>query len=121
MTDNLVHPDLSDSIPSDKRGYIHTVVGAAFALLVTLGFMNDTVALTIAGVAIALADLVLVLIYTTASWRKALYPVLYGVGSVLALIGTFNDVQISAMIGLAVAILGTQFAAAKTPVVVEAN
>lgn len=106
-----------DSIPADKRGYLHSVAGAAFVLLVTLGYLGESEVAVIGGAAVAVIDLVLVLIYTRNMWRKALYPVLYGVGAILAMVGVFNEVEVAAIAGLVAAVLGTQVAAAKTPVI----
>lgn len=106
-----------DAIAPDTRGYLHTVAGAAIALLATLSIISDLWATAIAAVVVAAIDLVLVLKYTRANWRKAAYPLVYALGGVLILVGTFNEAQVAAIIGLAVAVLGTQFAAAKTPTV----
>lgn len=114
---NPTGADYMDKVPPQTRGYIHTIAGAAFTLLMVLGYLDQNTVATIAAVAVAAIDLVLVLIYTRSAWRMALYPLLYGVGGILSLIGTFNEVQITAIIGLALAVLGTQYAAAKTPVV----
>lgn len=105
-----------DKVPGPTRGYIHTVVGALFVLIGTLGYLNSVEIAVIAAVVIAIADLILVLRYTRNAWRKALYPVLYASGGLLLLIGTFSEVQVAAIIGLGVAVLGTQLAAAKAPV-----
>lgn len=104
-----------EKVPAPTRGYIHSIVGAAFVLLLAFSLLNANEAAAIAGVIIALADLVLVLIYTRATWRKAMYPLLYAGGSALALFGTFNEAQVAAIVGLALTVLGTQVAAAKAP------
>lgn len=110
-----------DSVAAPTRGYIHSIVGAVFVLVATLGYLNSSEIAVIMAVVVALADLVLVLIYTRTAWRKALYPVLYAGGGALLLVGTFNEAQVAAIIGLGVAVLGTQIAAAKAPVVVEGS
>lgn len=109
-------PHKVDSIPADKRGYLHSVAGAAFVVLTTLGLLNDTAAPVIAAVVVAAIDLVLVLIYTRDAWRKALYPLLYAGGGVAVLLGTFSEAEVAAILGLVATVLGTQVAAAKTPV-----
>lgn len=106
-----------DTVPADKRGYLHSIAGAAFVLLVTLGYLGESEVAVIGGAAVAVIDLVLVLIYTRNMWRKALYPVLYGGGAILAMVGVFNEVEVAAIVGLVAAVLGTQVAAAKTPVI----
>lgn len=115
-TPHPASPDFVDKIPADKRGYFHSIVGAAFVLLVTLGYLNDSNAAVIGGAALAAVDLALVLAYTRSAWRKALFPVLYGGGAILAMVGVFNEVEVAAIVGLVAAVLGTQVAAAKTPV-----
>lgn len=109
-------PDYMDKVPANQRGYFHTIAGAAIALLTVFGYLNGSLAAAIGVALIAAIDLVLVLMHTRANWRKALYPVLYAGGSILVIIGVVNEVQIGAILGLALAVLGTQFAAAKTPV-----
>lgn len=106
-----------DAIPAGKRGYIHAVVGALFALLMSFALYNDSILTMIMAIVLAVADLILVLIYTRNKWRQALYPVLYLAGGGLATLGVVNEVQATAIIGLALAVLGTQVAAAKTPVI----
>jgi predicted RND superfamily exporter protein len=110
-----------DKLPAETRGYFHTIAGAAFVLLATLGILNDQQIAVFLAVAVAAIDLVLVLLHVRAKWRYALYPLLYAGGGVLVLLGYFNEVEVTAIIGLAVAVLGTQFAAAKTPVVIESQ
>lgn len=111
--------DYMDKVPSDKRGYFHAIAGAAIALLATFGWVNDSMAAAIGAAIIAAVDLVLVLTYTRTAWRKALYPLLYAGGAILVLVGVANDAEIGAILGLAVAVLGTQVAAAKTPVALD--
>lgn len=108
-----------DKVPADKRGYFHTLAGAVIALIATFGFVTGNEVAAVGAVAVAAIDLVLVLMHTRANWRKAAYPLVYALGGVLILIGTFNELQVAAIVGLAVAVLGTQFAAAKTPVAVD--
>ena len=106
-----------DAIPANKRGYIHAVVGALFALLMSFALYSDSILTMVMAIVLAAADLVLVLIYTKSKWRQALYPLLYLVGTFVASLGVVNEVQATAIIGLALAVLGTQVAAAKTPVI----
>lgn len=108
-----------DKVPADKRGYFHTLAGAAIALIATFGVVTSNDVAAISAVAIAAIDLILVLMHTRTNWRKAAYPLVYALGGVLILIGIFNELQVAAIVGLAVAVLGTQFAAAKTPVTVD--
>lgn len=108
-----------DKVPAPTRGYLHTLAGAVIALIATFGIVSDSEIAVIGAVVIAAIDLVLVLIYTRAAWRKAAYPLVYSLGGVLMLVGIFNELQVAAIIGLAVAVLGTQFAAAKAPTVIE--
>lgn len=115
MTNTATHK--VDSIPSDTRGYLHAVTGAAFVVLTTLGLLNDAAAPVIAAVVVAAIDLALVLVYTRDAWRKALYPLLYAGGGVAVLLGTFNEAEVAAILGLVATVLGTQVAAAKTPVI----
>lgn len=109
-------PDYIDKIPANQRGYFHTVAGAVIALLAIYGYLNGSLVAAIGVAVTAAIDLILVLMHTRANWRKALYPVLYAGGSILVIVGVVNEVQIGAILGLAIAVLGTQFAAAKTPV-----
>lgn len=108
-----------DKVPADKRGYFHTLAGAVIALVATFGIVTGNEVTAITAVIVAAIDLALVLVHTRANWRKAAYPLVYALGGALLLIGIFNELQVAAIIGLAVAVLGTQFAAAKTPAVVE--
>lgn len=108
-------PDYMDKVPASKRGYFHSVAAAAMVLLATFSWLDQNLLLAIGVAVVAAIDLALVLAYTRAAWRKALYPLLYAVGPILVIVGVANEFQVGAVIGLAVAILGTQIAAAKTP------
>lgn len=106
-----------DRIPAKTRGTLHSISGAAIALLVTFAWIQDSQAAVIGAVVIAAIDLVLVLVYTRSSWRLALYPLLYAGGGVLVVYGVFTDAETGAILGVAAAILGTQVAAQNTPAV----
>lgn len=114
-----VDTSYADKIPADKRGYFHSVAAAAMVLLATFSWLDDNLLLAVGVAVVAAIDLALVLAYTRNAWRKALYPLLYALGPILVIVGVANELQIGAVIGLAVAILGTQIASTKTPVVVE--
>lgn len=114
-----VDTSYADKIPADKRGYFHSVAAAAMVLLATFSWLDDNLLLAVGVAVVAAIDLALVLAYTRNAWRKALYPLLYALGPILVIVGVANELQISAVIGLAVAILGTQIASTKTPVTVE--
>lgn len=115
---DIVDTDYTDSIPANTRGWIHSVVGAVFALLLAFAFISQAHAAVIGAAVIAGIDLVLVLFYTRNAWRKALYPLLYAGGAALAVFGVFSETEIAAIIGLGVTMLGTQVASSKTPVTV---
>lgn len=108
-----------DTVPAQTRGTLHSVAGAVIAVLIVYGFVNDTQAAVIGAAVIAAVDLGLVLVYTRAAWRKALYPVLYAAGAVLAIYGVVSQDEIGAILGVAAAVLGTQVAAQNTPKVDE--
>lgn len=110
---------LDDKVPADKRGYFHSIAAAAIVVLGTLGWMDQNLVAAIGVAVVAAIDLGLVLTYTRNAWRKALYPLLYAGGSILVIVGVANELHVGAVIGLAAAILGTQVAAAKTPVTGE--
>lgn len=104
-----------DKIPADKRGYFHSIAAAAMVVLATFSWIDQNLLLAVGVAIVAAIDLALVLTYTRNAWRKALYPLLYAAGPILVIVGVANELQVGAVIGLAVAILGTQVAAAKTP------
>lgn len=104
-----------DTIPAETRGTLHSIAGAAIALLVTFAWIQDSQAAVIGAAVIAAIDLALVLAYTRAAWRKALYPVLYAGGGILVVYGVFSEVEVGAILGVAAAVLGTQVAAQNTP------
>lgn len=116
-----IHTDTSytDKIPADKRGYFHSIAAAVMVILATFSWLDENLTLALGVAVVAAVDLALVLAYTRSSWRRALYPLLYSVGPILVIVGVANELQVGAVIGLAVAILGTQIASTKTPVVVE--
>lgn len=112
-------PDYGDKIPADLRGQLHSVAGAILALLGIYGWANDSQLAAIGFAVIAALDLILVLYYTTDAWRKALYPLLYAVGGVLMVYGIMSQAEIGAILGVALAVLGTQTASTYTPKVVK--
>ena len=120
MTTQTVDSNYTDKVPADKRAYLHSIAGAAMALLATFGWINDSLAAAIGVAVVAAIDLALVLAYTHNAWRKALYPLLYAIGTILVIVGVVNELQVGAILGLALAILGTQIASSKTPVTRDA-
>lgn len=108
-------PDYMEKVPANRRGYFHAVAGAIIAVLAIFGWINDSMVAAIGVAVVAAIDLVLVLVYTRAAWRKALYPVLYAGGAILVILGIATDAEIGTILGLALAVLGTQVAGAKTP------
>lgn len=106
-----------DTVPAQTRGTLHSVAGAVIAVLIVYGFVNDAQAAAVGAAVVAALDLGLVLVYTRAAWRKALYPVLYAAGAVLAVYGVVSQNELGAILGVAAAVLGTQVAAQNTPTV----
>lgn len=108
-----------DTVPAQTRGTLHSIAGAAIAVLTVYGVASGQEAAAIGAAVVAAIDLVLVLVYTRAAWRKALYPVLYAGGALLVIYGVSSEAEIGAILGVAAAVLGTQVAAQNTPKVDE--
>lgn len=105
----------ADTVPAQTRGTLHSIAGAAIAVLTVYGLASGQEAAAIGAAVVAAIDLVLVLVYTRAGWRKALYPVLYAGGALLVVYGVSSEAEIGAILGVAAAVLGTQVAAQNTP------
>lgn len=109
----------TDKVPAQMRGTLHSIAGAAISVLTVYGFASGQEAAAIGAAVIAAIDLVLVLVYTRAGWRKALYPLLYAGGALLVVYGVSSEAEVGAILGVAAAVLGTQVAAQNTPKVDE--
>lgn len=109
----------TDTVPAQTRGTLHSIAGASIAVLTVYGLASGQEAAAIGAAVVAAIDLVLVLVYTRAGWRKALYPLLYAGGALLVIYGVSSEAEIGAILGVAAAVLGTQVAAQNTPKVDE--
>ena len=110
-------PDYGDKIPAEVRGKLHAVAGAIMALVGVYGWINESQIAAIGFALVALLDLILVLYYTTDLWRKALYPLLYASGGVLVVFAIMSQAEVGAILGVALAVLGSQTASTYTPTV----
>lgn len=104
-----------DTVPAQTRGTLHSIAGAAIAVLTVYGLASGQEAAAIGAAVVAAIDLVLVLVYTRVGWRKALYPLLYAGGALLVVYGVSSEEEVGAVLGVAAAVLGTQVAAQNTP------
>jgi hypothetical protein len=113
-TESFLDP-IRSAIPASFRERAYVVVTALVGIFAAQGVVTDAAAPVWISVGAAAVTLFFAVLYSTSTVRLSLYALLGTVSTVAQLYGYFSSTQWSSYLGLAAALLGLSFAAAKTP------
>ncbi|UYL87856.1 holin [Gordonia phage Malisha] len=103
----------------NRRAYVHAVVLAVFGVITVSTKVDPSLGVLIAAAAVAVFDLVLALLHSSAKWRTLLYGVVIALQPIGVAVAIGTSEQWASGLVLLSAILGVGLAAAKTPVPAE--
>ncbi len=99
-----------------RRAYVHYLVLALFGVIAVFSKIDPSLGVLVAAAVVAVFDLVLALLHSSAKWRTLLYGVVIAVQPIGLGFAIGTSEQWAAALVLLSAILGVGLAAAKTPV-----
>lgn len=102
-----------------RRAYIHALVLAVFGIVTVSTGADPELGVLVAAAAVAVFDLALAIVHSSARWRTLAYGVAIALQPIGVAFTIGTEAQWSAGLVLVSAILGVGLAAAKTPVPAE--
>lgn len=112
---------LREFVRPEWRERIYDTVGAAVVLLGGWGLVDQADGAVIAQVILAAVALLFAILHSTSGIRTALYGLLVAVQAVFGLWSIGTDAQWAGVLAIAAAVLGTQVAAGRTPILDNAR
>lgn len=100
----------------DARNFIHVAAPGLAVALVGFGWVDETLATAVVGVAVALFSPLLAAVNTTNGFRKWFYPVIGAVASLAIVLGYLNETEWTQWLAIITLLLGGGVATANTPV-----
>ena len=109
------------AIPATYRERAYVVVVAVVGIFAAQSIVTKDAAPVWISVGTAAVTLFFAVLYSTSTVRLSIYALLGAISTAAQLYGYFSSTQWSSYLGLAAALLGLSFAAAKTPTTIDGD